>query len=295
MTFTQKVRHFFHRDIVKSICWSLLAIVVSLVFLFPLYWLVISSFKTDAEIFRNPPVMWPSKFLISNYIEQLVPGASNSANVNNPALNAMKNSLIIAVSGMLISLVFAVPAAYGISRFKLPGGKAMLMYFLVTQMMPSSLLLTPLFLNFSKLGILNTLLAPVLAVTTITIPFTLMVLRPMFMACPKEIEEAARIDGCNRGTAFLRVVLPIIKPGIMTCACFGFVHGWNDLVYSLTFNSKKFLFPMTSTIYNLMNEYGTRWNMVMAYGVLLVLPPILIFIFGQKYVISGLAGGAVKG
>ena len=81
----------------------------------------------------------------------------------------------------------------------------------------------------------------------------------------------------------------------MTCACFGFVHGWNDLVYSLTFNSKKFLFPMTSTIYNLMNEYGTRWNMVMAYGVLLVLPPILIFIFGQKYVISGLAGGAVKG
>jgi multiple sugar transport system permease protein len=117
----------------------------------------------------------------------------------------------------------------------------------------------------------------------------------MFLACPKEIEEAARIDGCNRISAFLFVVAPIIKTGLVTVCCFGFVHGWNDLVYSLTFNTQKQLYPMTSTIYNLMNEYGVRWNWIMAHGCLLVLPPITIFILAQKYVISGLVGGAVKG
>lgn len=296
MDFSAQLRHFFHRRIVRSILWSIFALLVSAVFLFPLYWLFISSFKTDAEIFRNPPVMWPSKFLISNYTDQIFPNGADTASavLNNSVLNSVKNSLIIAVCGMLISLVLAVPAAYGISRFRLPGARLILMYFLVTQMLPSSLLLTPLFLTFSRLKLLNSLAAPILSVTTITIPFTLMVLRPMFMACPREIEEAARIDGCNRGTAFVRVVMPIIRPGIVTCACFGFVHGWNDLVYSLTFNSKKVLFPMTSTIYNLMNEYGIRWNMIMAYGCMLVLPPLLIFIFGQKYVIGGMAGGAVK-
>jgi multiple sugar transport system permease protein len=196
---------------------------------------------------------------------------------------------------MALSFVFAVPAAYGISRFKIPGTRIFIMLFLVTQMLPSSLLLTPMFLTFSKLKLLNTYIAPVLAVATITIPFTLLVLRPMFMACPKEIEESARIDGCNRFSAFLRIVMPIIKPGLVTVCCFGFVHGWNDLVYSLTFNTRKELFPMTTSIYNLMNEYGIRWNMIMAYGSLLVLPPILIFIIAQKYVVSGLVGGAVKG
>jgi multiple sugar transport system permease protein len=196
---------------------------------------------------------------------------------------------------MSISFVVGVPAAYGIYRFKIPGVKWIIMVFLVTQMLPSSLLLTPMFLNFSKLKILNTFIAPILAVTTITIPFTVMVLRPMFMSCPKELEEAAKIDGCNTITAFLKIVLPVIRPGLITVCCFGFVHGWNDLVYSLTFNTKIELFPMTSTIYNLMNEYGIRWNWIMAYGCLMVLPPTLIFIFAQKYIISGLTSGSVKG
>jgi len=117
----------------------------------------------------------------------------------------------------------------------------------------------------------------------------------MFMACPKEIEESARIDGCGRLSAFLLVVAPIIKPGLVTVCCFGFVHGWNDLMFSLTFNTRLELFPMTSTIFNLMNEFGTRWNWIMAYGVMLTIPPITIFIVAQKYVISGLVGGAVKG
>jgi len=261
--------------------------VISVFFLFPLYWIVTSSLKSDQEIFRKPPTMYPHRIFLDGYTEQLTGKFS--------MVISARNSLIIAVSATTISFLLAVPAAYGISRFKLPGAKTLIMIFLVTQMLPSSLILTPLFLTFSQLKLLNTYIAPILSVTTITIPFTLLVLRPMFMACPSSLEESARIDGCNRFTAFLYIVMPVIKPGLVTVLCFGFVHGWNDLVYSLTFNTKSTLFPMTTAIYSLMNEYGIRWNWVMAYGCILVAPPILIFITAQKYVISGMVAGAVKG
>lgn len=274
------------KSTVRKIVMNCVAIIISILFLFPLYWLLASSLKNDSEIFRNPPTLYPHEIYLDGYIKQLTGSYSIIASA--------KNSFIIAFCAMTISLCIAVPAAYGISRFNIPGRKVLLMIFLVTQMLPPSLVLAPLFLTFSKLNLLNTYIAPILAVTTITIPFTILVLRPLFMACPSSLEEAARIDGCSRFTAFIRIVLPVIRSGIVTVCCFGFVHGWNDLIYSLTFNTNNALFPMTTAIYNLMNEYGVRWNWVMAYGCILATPPVMIFIFAQKYIISGLASGAVK-
>jgi len=281
------MKRLFRKKTNRKILLNIFALAVSLIFLFPLYWIFSSSLKSDAEVFRNPLTFYPHQIFLNGYINQLSGPYS--------ILVSAKNSFIIAISAMTISFCLAVPAAYGISRFKLPGSKTFIMMFLVTQMLPASLILTPLFLTFTKLKLLNTYMAPVFAITTITIPFILLVLRPMFMACPSEIEESARIDGCNRFTAFLCIVLPIIKPGLVTVCCFGFVHGWNDLVYSLTFNSDRALFPMTTAIYNLMGDYGILWNWIMAYGCMLVTPPIIIFVTAQKYVISGLVGGAVKG
>jgi multiple sugar transport system permease protein len=277
----------YHQKNIHNIFWCTLAILIAAVFLFPFYWIFASSLKTDAEIFVIPPTLFPRQVTLRGYYEQFAGEYS--------VLGFARNSFIIAVCAMSVSFVFAVPAAYGVSRFKIPGARLIIMIFLVTQMLPSALVLTPLFLTFSRLNLLNTYVAPILAVSTGTIPFTLLVLRPMFLACPKEIEEAARIDGCNRISAFLMVVVPVIKSGLVTVCCFGFVHGWNDLVYSLTFNTRREMFPMTSAIYNIMNQYGIRWNWVMAYGCILVTPPILIFVLAQKYVISGLVGGAVKG
>ena len=281
------LKRFLGKKSIQSVIWTILAILIAIVFLFPLYWIVTSSFKTDAEIFSKPPSLFPHTFTLDGYVGQITGRYS--------ILLFVKNSFTIAFSAMVISFLFAVPAAYGISRFRIPGARIIIMLFLVTQMLPSSLLLTPMFLTFSRLKLLNTFVSPILAVTTITIPFTLLVLRPMFMACPKEIEESARIDGCNRFSAFLLIVMPVIKTGLVTVCCFGFVHGWNDLVFSLTFNTRRELFPMTSAIYNLMNEYGVRWGWIMAYGCILIAPPIAIFVTAQKYVISGLVGGAVKG
>ena len=271
----------------RAAFWNILGLGVALVFLFPLIWLFLSSLKTDAEIFRNPPTFWPETVTLKGYIEQLTGKYS--------ILVSAKNSLLIAVSAMTISFLLGVPAAYGITRYKIPCKRGVIMVFLMTQMLPASLALTPMFLTFTRIRILNTYLAPILSVSTITIPFTVLVLRPMFMGCPREIEEAARIDGCGTLGAFFRVVLPMIKPGLVTVCCFGIVHGWNDLIFSYTFNSDSKLLPMTSAIYNLMNEYGVRWNYIMAYGCLLVLPVLLIFVLAQKYVVGGLVAGAVKG
>ena len=270
----------------RKMVYNIMSVMLLALFWFPLYWIVTSSLKTDAEIFRRPPTVVPEILYLGGYLGQLTGTYS--------ILVSAKSSFIQAFSSMIISFLLAVPAAYGVSRFRLPGSRTMIMTFLVTQMLPASLLLTPLFLTFTKLGLTNTRVAPILAVTTITIPFTLLVLRPMFMAYPASIEEAARIDGCNSFTSFIKVVIPIIKPGLVTVLCFGFVHGWNDLVYSLTFNNRSHLFPMTASIYQLINQYGVRWNWIMAFGTMLVIPPITIFVIGQKYIISGMVSGSVK-
>ena len=274
----------------KNIIDTIIAVVIAAIFLFPMYWIIISSLKSDTEIFAQVQTWFPREIHWENYIDQFQ-NKSNTANI----FVQFKNSWIIAIGSMVLSLVLSIPAGYGLSRFKIPGKKPILMIFLTTQMLPCSLVLTPLFLIYNKAGLLNTYLAPILATATISIPFVIMVLRPIFMECPKEIEEAARIDGCNYFTAFLRVTLPICKSGIITAAAFSFIFAWNDLVYSITFNNKGDLLPMTSGIYQFLDAYGTKWNMIMAYGVIIVLPIVELFVCLQKYIVGGLVGGAVKG
>lgn len=269
---------------------TVISVIIAAVFLFPMYWIVISSLKSDTEIFGQVQTWFPKEIHWGNYINQFQ-NKSNTANI----FVQFKNSWIIAIGSTVLSLVLSIPAGYGLSRFKLPGRKGILMIFLTTQMLPCSLVLTPLFLIYSEVGLLNTYLAPILATATISIPFVIMVLRPIFLECPKEIEEAARIDGCSQFMAFLKITLPICKSGIITAAAFSFIFAWNDLVYSITFNNQSRLLPMTSGIYQFLDAYGTKWNMIMAYGVIIVLPIVILFVFLQKYIVGGLTGGAVKG
>lgn len=270
----------------KNVIWTIIAILVSIPMLFPLYWILISSLKTDAEVFATPQTFYPHKIMFQNYIEQITASGT---------LQSFKSSCIIAISSMLIAVALAVPCAYGLARFRMHGKKLMIMIFLVTQMLPCSLLLTPLFLSYSRFGLLNTYWAPILSTCTISVPFVVLILRPIFADMPKELEEAARIDGCNRITAFIRIILPLSKSGLVTAMVFSFIYAWNDLVYSITFNSSEALRPMTSTIYNYIDLYGTRWNMIMAYGIILVLPIVFVFVFLQRYVVEGLISGSVKG
>lgn len=263
-----------------------IGVIVFVIFIFPLYWMVVTALKTQVEIFQIPTPLWPKNLTFESFIEQL----SSSSDT----LRGFKNSLIIACGATVISTILSIPAAYGLARFRFSGRKILILYFLMTQMLPSTLLLTSLYIMFSKMGILNTYIAPILADATLGVPFSIIILRTYFLSIPKELDESARIDGCNGVTAFTKIMLPIAKPGVVVAAVFSFVYAWGDLIYGLTFMPDPTMRPITSSIYNYVQQYQTLWNDTMAFGIVSIFPVVLIFIFMQKYIVSGLTNGAVK-
>ena len=259
---------------------------VFVIFIFPLYWMLVTALKTQVEIFEIPTPLWPRNLTLDAFADQL----SSSSDT----LRGFKNSAIISVGAMIISTILAIPAAYGLARFKFKGRKIMILLFLITQMLPSTLVLNSLYIMFSRLGLLNSYIAPMLADATLGIPFSVIILRTYFLSIPKELDEAAKIDGCGHLQAFIKVMLPIAKPGVVVAAVFSFVYAWGDLIYGITFITDPNMRPITSSIYNYVQQYQTLWNSTMAFGIIAILPVILIFIFMQKYIVSGLTNGAVK-
>lgn len=272
----------------SNIFYCVLSVAVLIVLLFPLFWTLITSFKTEKEIFMIPPTWYPHVLNTKSYAAQIENGDFNM-------FKSFFNSFVISTCSMLIAVVLAVPASYSIARYKFVGRKAMLLGFLVTQMLPVSVLLTPMFIMFRNMKVYNTWLAPILADATIGIPFSVLILKNYFASIPKALEEAAYIDGCNRMTAFLRILIPVAKPGVIVCSIFSFLYAWGDLAYGMTFILDQEKRPITAGIFNFMGQYGTKWSYLTAFAIVAIIPVTLIFIFMQKYIISGMTSGAVKG
>lgn len=270
----------------NNIKFFIIGTIVFVIFIFPLYWMVVTALKTQVEIFKIPTPIWPKELSFQAFADQLS-GSSDT-------LQGFKNSLIISAGATIISTVLAIPASYGLARFRFKGRKGFILFFLITQMLPSTLILTSLYIMFSKLGILNTYLAPMLADATLGIPFSIIILRTYFISIPKELDEAAKIDGCSSISSFTKIMLPIAKPGVVVAAVFSFVYAWGDLIYGITFITDPKMRPITSSIYNYVQQYQTLWNSTMAFGIIAIAPVVLIFIFMQKYIVSGLTNGAVK-
>ncbi|AZK48291.1 carbohydrate ABC transporter permease [Paenibacillus lentus] len=268
----------------KEITLSIVGILIVSALLFPIYWMIISSFKIQGEIFQMPPTLIPNEWYVEGYTSQLIGTLGRS----------FINSFIVAISSMAIVVVLAIPASYGLARYPVPGKKWMILFFLVTQMLPVTVVLTPLFILFKKMALLNSLVAPILATATLGIPFSVLILRTYFLNAPKELEDAAMIDGCNRFTAFLRIMIPISYPGIIISATFSFLFAWGDLIYSMTFISDSNMWPLTAGVYNSMGKYGIQWNNLLSFATITILPVLAMFIVLQRYIISGLTNGAVK-
>lgn len=260
--------------------------IVFLIFIFPLYWMIVTALKTQIEIFSIPTPLWPENLTFEAFAKQL--------STSGDTLRGFKNSLIISCGATVIATVLAIPAAYGLARFRFGARKGLVLFFLITQMLPSTLVLTSLYIMFSKMHLLNTYWAPILADATLGIPFSIIILRTYFVSIPKELDEAAKIDGCGHVSAFTKIMLPIAKPGIVVAAVFSFVYAWGDLIYGITFITNPNMRPITSSIYNYVQQYQTLWNSTMAFGIIAISPVVLIFIFMQKYIVSGLTNGAVK-
>ncbi|HIS00236.1 MAG TPA: carbohydrate ABC transporter permease [Candidatus Excrementavichristensenella intestinipullorum] len=269
----------------SKVVMNVAAVLIAALMLFPILWIVLNSFKPEAEIFAQPITLLPKTFTLESYTKHL--GA-------NDVFGCFKNTLIVSLGALALGLVLGVPSAYGLARYRMRTAKLVMLLFLISQMMPASLTLTPLYLIYVKLNLLNNYLGPMLAIATISIPFIVVTTRPFFLSLPKELDNAARIDGCNAFTAFWRIMLPIAKPGLVTAGVLAFIFGWNDLIYSITFNTKAAFKPLLGIVFNLMRHEGVKWSGVMALATVAILPIVALFLAMQDQIVGGLAAGAVK-
>lgn len=253
--------------------------------LFPFYWMFVTSVKTNEEIYANPLIYWPKEFTWATY-EKLF-GYFDF-------LKYMKNSLVVAVFTMILSLIVSTLAAYAFSRYNFPGRKALMAVFLSNNMFPTVLLMIPLYSIMRQLGLLYSPGGLVLAYTTFTIPFSVWLIQGFIRDVPFALEEAALVDGCNRVSAFLRIFLPVLTPCLLAAGVYMFMQAWNEYTLASMFTN-----PDTRTIpvalNSLIGQLGVEWDMLCAGGTITILPVCIMFFFAQKRLVSGLTAGAVKG
>lgn len=265
---------------------TIIAVIVVGIFLFPLYWLVSTSLKTPDQLFTSPPTWIPAPLDWSNYAVAVF---------DNPIMmRALGNSLIISIGATLLTLILAAPAAYGMARLRLRWTALLLLPFLVAQLLPAINVALPMFALFSQWGLVNTYVGLILANTVGTLPFAVIVLRPFYLTIPKELEEAAAVDGATRFQAFFRIVLPLVRPGLVTVAVFAFVMAWGEFVFGLTLTTQREMQPVTVTLNSFIGLYGTQWGPLMAASTIVAIPLIIVFVIFQRYITSGLAAGSVK-
>ncbi|PSL02403.1 multiple sugar transport system permease protein [Haloactinopolyspora alba] len=261
-------------------------VLITAVYLLPVYWMLATSLKTSSDIFATPPDLVPSPVTFTSYTETVM----NHAGIGRGLLN----SAIIAVATTLVTLAIAVPAAYGLARLRLRFVPLLMLLFLVVQMVPAVNLALPMFVIFSRLDLVNSYTGLVLANCSLAIPLAITVLRPYFLSVPGEVLDAARVDGCTTWSAFLRVAVPVSVPGLITVAVISFLGAWGEFVFGLALASEESMQPITVVLAGLVNSFGTRWNDLMAVSAVVALPIIVIFVFLQRYIVGGLTAGASK-
>lgn len=252
----------------------------------PLVWVAITSFKTIPESYAWPPTYWPQEFTFEAYV--------NVWRFKNFS-RLFINSTIVAIASTLLSAVLASFAAYGFSRYRFKGNKSLLFLFLFTQMVPAILLLLPYFIMMSRLDLINTHLALILAYTSFSLPFCTWMLKSFVDSIPREIDEAAMIDGCNRAQTLFRVVFPLALPGIAATVLFGFLVAWNHYLFAMGLTTSTDMFTLPVGIATLSGEFRVAWNELMAGALIASLPALILYLLLQKWFVRGLTAGAVKG
>jgi len=252
----------------------------------PFYWMVVTSLKTDAEAYAIPPTWWPRQpTLFEGYGKVLMW-------TNFPRY--FLNSLIVSLGAAALSTFVGALAGYGFSRFQFPGRATLMGVLLASQMLPGVLLVGPYFKMLARLGLYNTYLGLILAFCTLTLPFSAWMLKGFIDTVPHELDEAALIDGCSRFHAFLRVVFPLITPGMVATLIFAFLLAWGDLLWVLCLTATDSMATVTLGLSRLVTQFRVIWPQLMAGSVIAAIPPVALYLILQNYLVKGLTGGAVK-
>jgi multiple sugar transport system permease protein len=265
---------------------SPLGVVLTCVYLFPIYWMVITAFKRPADMFAIPPDILPAPPTLQGF---------NDAVIGNEAVfQGIVNSLVIASGSLVITLALGAPAAYGLARLRLRFTGLIILLMLAAQMLPTINLALPMFAIFSRLNLVDSYFALTLANVSLTLPFAIIIMRPYFLSVPSELIEAAMIDGCSPFGAFRRIVLPLVRPGVVVAGALTFLTAWGEFVFGLTLATSDEMQPITVVLNRFIAQYGTRWNELMAVSTIIALPIVLTFLFAQKHLVEGLTAGATK-
>jgi multiple sugar transport system permease protein len=265
----------------------LIALLPMLIFvLFPFYWIIITSFKTDLQIQRFASIYWPSPWTIDQY-KLLI--------TNTPFLTWFRNTVVVATTSTAISVIVAAMAAYALARLKFRGGGTLTTLLLVTYLLPGSLLFIPLYSTLTQLGIINTYAALIATYPTFLMPFATWVMLGYYRSIPVELEEAAMIDGANRITAFVRIVLPLAAPGLLSVTLFAFTNAWNEFLFAFVFITSDSLKTLPVGLQLLVFGDIYPWGQLMAASLLMAIPVVLVYIFAQRFLVEGLTAGSVKG
>jgi N,N'-diacetylchitobiose transport system permease protein len=270
---------------------NLLGLLVALVTLFPIFWMVSTAFKPATEWYSLTPHPLPSHPTLSNF-RTVIDGSV----IGLPYWNFLKNSLFVTVVAVVASSLIALLAAIAVARFRFRFRTTYLVMLLIVQMLPQQALVIALFIDFRSLNLLDSLVGLILVYTAFALPVTIWMLRNFVAAVPRELEEAAAIDGAGPIRIFWRIVLPLVAPGLVATSVFAFIFAYNEFIFALTFlgtDSAKFTLPIYVQYFY--GRQGAQWGPIMAASTLFTIPVMAFFLTVQRRLAAGLVAGAVKG
>jgi multiple sugar transport system permease protein len=270
------------------------ACLMAVVVLAPFAWLIVSSISPSSELLATHTHWIPDDPTLSRY-RQIVSSAPGGDNVAANFRLAMVNSLVVATATTLISLFVGTLGGYAFARLRFRLRRTSLFAFLAIYMLPPIALVIPLYLGLAALGLLDTKTGLVVTYCSIVTPFCLWTMSNYFLSMPPDLEEAARVDGCTRLGALVRVILPLARPGVLTTAMFGFLLAWDEFLYALIFTSTTDAKTIPVAIAEFTGKFSSDFGLIAAGGVLASLPPLLLALMFQRYIVGGLTSGAVKG
>jgi N,N'-diacetylchitobiose transport system permease protein len=270
----------------RQLGWNVLGLLVLAVMVFPVYWMVATAFKPGQKILSYTPQWFPTDPTLSNFRDA----------IDQPFFwNAVKNSLIIVSAVVALSVVLAFLASLALAKFHFYGRKAFIVLILGVQMVPLAALIIPLYILMSRLGQVDKLTGVIAMYLTFVLPFTVWTMRGFLLGIPKELEEAAMVDGATRFGAFVRVLLPLVGPGLVATSIFAFIQAWNEFIIAYVFLHTPEKQTLMVWLASFTTLRGTEWGPLMAGATLSALPVVVFFLLVQRRIAFGLTAGAVRG
>ncbi|WP_281816903.1 carbohydrate ABC transporter permease [Vallitalea longa] len=273
------------KKVTRNIGYYIILALFSLMVLIPVLWMVSTAFKPEVETFTIPPRWIPENPTLDSF---------RNIRTAYPFFTQLKNSFIVVVGSTIITVIFACFSGYGVTRFKFKGRKQFMSFLLVTQMFPSIMVLVPFYTILNKLNLINTYWGLIVVYVSMSIAFATWMITSFFKSIPISLDEAAIIDGCTRFQVFWKIVLPLTIPGLVSICIYCFINGWNEYMFASTFVTTEEMKTITVGIAELSGQYKILWNDMMAASLVASVPLVVLFVFLQKYFISGMTAGAVK-